>query len=124
MNNSGNVVNRRKILKGSAAAVAAGFYAPNIVRAAIEQQLIVGALLPITGPISDWGVATWQGIELACALVTEQGGIRSMGGTKLKAIVADTEGKPQLAASQAEKLLREGAIAHSGTCQSAATTIA
>jgi ABC-type branched-subunit amino acid transport system substrate-binding protein len=71
-----------------------------------------------------WGQRTWNAFQLGCDLINEQGGIKSMGGAKLKYIVADTESKPEVAGSQTEKVVGRGAVAITGTNQSAATIVA
>lgn len=113
---------RRSLLAGAAAA--GGLLAmPSILRAQ-ENEVVLGALIALTGPNSAWGQRTWRGFQLACDMVNEQGGIASMGGAKLKYIVADTESKPELAPSQAERLIRDGAVAMIGTNQSPASIVA
>jgi branched-chain amino acid transport system substrate-binding protein len=114
---------RRTALK-MAAAGAAGLFAPAIVRAADQKPIVLGFLLPLTGPNGAWGQTAWNGAQLGCKLINAQGGIRKLGGALLKPIVADTESKPQVAGSQAEKLVRDGALVMQGTNQSAATSVA
>ena len=57
-------------------------------------------------------------------MVNEQGGIKSLGGARLKPMVLDTESKPEVAGSQAERAVQRGAVAITGTNQSAATIVA
>jgi branched-chain amino acid transport system substrate-binding protein len=118
----GTMVNRRMLLAGASAAVGA-VAMPGILRAQTN-EILLGALIALTGPNSAWGQRTWRGFQLACDLVNEQGGVASLGGAKLKYVVADTESKPELATSQVEKLIRQGAVAIIGTNQSPATIVA
>jgi branched-chain amino acid transport system substrate-binding protein len=53
-----------------------------------------------------------------------RGGVKALGGARLKAVVADTESKPEVAGSQTEKVIQQGAVAITGTNQSAATIVA
>jgi branched-chain amino acid transport system substrate-binding protein len=115
-------MDRRTSLKMLAGA-ALGAAAPGLVRAA-PADIPIGILVSLTGPNGAWGQTAWEGAQLACDLINQQGGIKALGGAKLKPIVADTESKPQVASSQAEKLLRMGVVAMMGTNQSAATNIA
>jgi branched-chain amino acid transport system substrate-binding protein len=116
-------ITRRTALRLGAAA-AATLAGPAIVRAAGDQEIVLGVVVALTGPNGAWGQTAWDGFQLACELVNEQGGIKSMGGARLKPVVADTESKPTIAGSQAEKLIRQGAVVLVGTNQSPATTVA
>jgi len=115
-------IDRRTSLKTLAGA-ALGMAAPALVRAA-PPEIPIGILVALTGPNGAWGQTAWEGAQLACNLINQQGGVKAMGGAKLKPIVADTESKPQVASSQAEKLIRMGVVTMLGTNQSAATNIA
>ena len=115
-------LNRRHLLAGAGASV--GVLAMPAVLRAQSNEVILSALIALTGPNAAWGQRTWRGFQLACDIANERGGIKSMGGAKIKYIVADTESKPELAPAQAERLIREGAIAMIGTNQSPASIVA
>jgi branched-chain amino acid transport system substrate-binding protein len=91
---------------------------------AAPKEIMLGAIVPLTGPNSAWGQMTWHGFELAGEMINEQGGIKSMGGAKIKTVAADTESKPEVAGTQTQKLIQQGAVALVGTNQSAATLVA
>jgi branched-chain amino acid transport system substrate-binding protein len=114
---------RREFLTSSALAAAATTVAPRFATAQ-GKDVLLAAVVALTGPNAAWGQRTWDGFQLGCDLVNEQGGIKSMGGAKLKYIVADTESKPEVAGSQTEKVIQRGAVAITGTNQSAATIVA
>jgi branched-chain amino acid transport system substrate-binding protein len=116
-------ITRREFLKSSAVAAAGGALAPRL-GAAQPKEIVLAAVVALTGPNAAWGQRTWNGFQLACELVNEQGGIKSIGGAKLKPVVADTESKPEVAGSQTEKVVQRGALAVTGTNQSAATIVA
>ena len=88
------------------------------------KEVLLAAVVALTGPNAAWGQRTWNAFQLGCDLVNEQGGVKSLGGAKLKYIVADTESKPEVAGSQTEKVIQRGAVAITGTNQSAATIVA
>jgi branched-chain amino acid transport system substrate-binding protein len=115
-------IDRRASLKMLAGA-ALGMAAPALVRAA-PAEIPIGILVALTGPNGAWGQTAWEGAQLVCDRINQQGGVKSMSGAKLKPIVADTESKPQVASSQAEKLIRMGVVTMLGTNQSSATNIA
>lgn len=116
------VMDRRQFLAATGASVGS-LAMPGILRAQ-NSEVVLSALIALTGPNAAWGQRTWRGFQLACDIVNERGGIQSMGGAKIKYIVADTESKPELAPAQAERLIREGAIAMIGTNQSPASIVA
>lgn len=113
---------RRDVLAGSAAIAAASIGAPYVARAQAKEILIAG-ILPLTGPSAGFGQGSWNALQLAVEQVNAQGGVKSMGGALLKAQVADTESKPEIAASQAEQMIRRGAVTLIGCNQSAAAIV-
>jgi branched-chain amino acid transport system substrate-binding protein len=114
---------RREFLTSSAMAAAATTVAPRFATAQ-GKEVLLAAVVALTGPNAAWGQRTWNAFQLGCDLVNEQGGVKSMGGAKIKYIVADTESKPEVAGSQTEKVVQRGAVAITGTNQSAATIVA
>ena len=116
-------ITRRDFVTSSALAAAGGALVPRLA-AAQPKEVLLAAVVALTGPNAAWGQRTWNGFQLACDLVNEQGGIKSLGGARLKYIVADTESKPEVAGSQTEKVVQRGAVAVTGTNQSAATIVA
>ena len=104
-------MNRRTFLKVSAVAGGAtaisGF--PAVLRAQAP-EIKIGSIQPTTGVISDIGISMRRGNQLAVDNINAQGGIKSMGGAKLKLLLADTEAKEEVARSEAERLIKEGAV--------------
>jgi branched-chain amino acid transport system substrate-binding protein len=115
------VLSRREVVVGGMAA-GASVAMPSIARAADE--IPIGAVLPLTGPSSQFGQISWDALQLSAELVNEAGGIKSMGGAKLKVAVFDTETKPEIAVSQTELAAQRGVVAMVGCNQSAATIVA
>jgi branched-chain amino acid transport system substrate-binding protein len=116
-------ISRRAFIKSSTLAVAGTTLAPRLATAQ-GKDVLLAAVVALTGPNAAWGQRTWNAFQLGCELVNEQGGIKSMGGAKLKYVVADTESKPEVAGSQTEKVIQRGCVAITGTNQSAATIVA
>ena len=115
---------RREFVRASAVGAAAiGVGQPRFA-AAQGKEVLLAAVVALTGPNAAWGQRTWNGFQLGCEIVNAQGGIKALGGAKLKYIVADTESKPEVAGSQTEKVIQQGAVAITGTNQSAATIVA
>jgi branched-chain amino acid transport system substrate-binding protein len=113
---------RREFL-GTAAGLAGGLV---LARPAWGQpkEVLLAAVVALTGTNSAWGQRTWNAFQLGCDMVNEGGGVKGLGGAKLRYIVADTESKPEIAGSQTEKVIQRGAVAITGTNQSAATIVA
>src|SRR2546426_355842 len=114
---------RRDFIKTTTLAAASTTLAPRLATAQ-PKDVLLAAVVALTGPNAAWGQRTWNAFQLSCDLVNEQGGLKSLGGAKLKYIVADTESKPEVAGSQTEKVIQRGCVAITGTNQSAATIVA
>jgi branched-chain amino acid transport system substrate-binding protein len=91
------------------------------VAAWAAEEIPIGIVLPMSGPLAKVGLTNLWGHELAVEDINAAGGIKSMGGSKLKLIVADSQGKPEIGNSETERLIREGVTAIAGAYQSAVT---
>ena len=69
----------------------------------------VGIDVGLTGFAAAWGKHAWNTYQLAFDKVNAEGGIKSLGGAKIEYKVMDHESKPDIAASNAEKLISWGA---------------
>jgi len=78
----------------------------------------------LSGSLAFDGQEMRNGLLLAVKEINEAGGIKSMGGAKLKLLDADSEGKPELAISSMERLAKAGAVAVTGCYQSSVTLVA
>ena len=104
-------MNRRNFLKYSAAvgATAAISGVPTLLRAQAP-EIKIASIQPVTGVISDIGISVRRANQLAVDDINARGGIKSMGGAKLKLLLADTEAKEEVARSEAERVIKEGAV--------------
>jgi branched-chain amino acid transport system substrate-binding protein len=104
-------MNRRTFLKYSAAAGAtaavSGF--PAVIRAQ-PKEIVIASIQPVTGVIADIGIEMRRGNQFAVDDINAQGGIKSKGGARLKLLLADTEAKEEVARSEAERVIKEGAV--------------
>jgi branched-chain amino acid transport system substrate-binding protein len=75
------------------------------------KEVLIGALLPMTGGNAPNGAQKKTGYEIAIDEVNAQGGIKSLGGAKLKLIVRDHEGKPDVGARQADAVINDDKVA-------------
>ncbi|MBW1736158.1 MAG: ABC transporter substrate-binding protein [Deltaproteobacteria bacterium] len=86
------------------------------------KEVRVGLLYPISGPIASIGRLCVQGHQFAVDKINAEGGIKSLGGAKIKLIIADTEGKADVGMAEAEKLIKqEKVVAIFGAYQSGVT---
>jgi branched-chain amino acid transport system substrate-binding protein len=81
----------------------------------------VGILLPLSGPVAPIGQNNRRGHTLAIEEVNAAGGIKSMGGAKLIMIDGDTQGNPKVGIQEAEKLAAQGVSVILGAYQSNVT---
>jgi len=117
-------ISRRTGLKGLALGAAA-VAMPAIV-CAEEEEIVIGAPNSLTGGLGEVGTrATW-GLQIATDQINREGGIKSMGGAKLKLIIADTSSEnPTQAASVTRRLIdQDKAIVLAGASASAMTLAA
>lgn len=117
----GKKMDRRTFITVSAKAVAsagiiAGF--PAVLRGASPPEIKIGSIQPVSGPLAVIGKTTRQGNQLAVNEINRAGGIKSLGGAKLKLLLGDSESKPDVGRSEAERLIKEGAVAVIGPFQS------
>jgi branched-chain amino acid transport system substrate-binding protein len=81
----------------------------------------IAQIHPMTGALAVIGQSAKRGHELAVGEINGAGGIKSLGGAKLILLNGDTEGKPEVGMSVAERLIREGPAAMMGCYQSNVT---
>jgi branched-chain amino acid transport system substrate-binding protein len=97
---------RRQTIAGLAAG-AAVIGAPAIVRSA-EPDILIGAPNSLTGGLAEGGVRFVAALQIAVDKINAGGGIKSMGGAKLKLVVADTTSEnPAQAASVTRRMIDE-----------------
>lgn len=121
-------ISRRGFIKGAAtvgAAAAVGAIGfPNILRGAAPPEIVIGHIHPLSGFLAFDGQEMRKAVMWGVQEINDAGGIKSLGGAKLKLIDADSEGKPEKAISEAERLDRAGVAAITGCYQSAVTIVA
>ena len=117
-------ITRRDGLKGLAAG-AAVVAMPAIVRAD-EPDIVIGAPNSLTGGLGEVGSRATYGIQIGVDQINREGGIKALGGAKLKVVIADTTSEnPTQAASVTRRMIdQEGAIVILGAAASAMTLAA
>jgi branched-chain amino acid transport system substrate-binding protein len=89
-----------------ALALATGFAVPP-VNAQQPKEIEVGLLVPLSGLYARFGASTRMGAEMAVELINAGGGIKSLGGAKLKLIVLDCGDTAEKAKSAAQRMVSE-----------------
>lgn len=102
-------LSRRKFV-AAAGAGAAALAMPSVLRAQTA-AIKVGVLHPVTGALAFSGNQARAGAMMAIEAINAAGGIRSMGGAKLEAVLADAQSQPQVGAAEVEKLNEAGVSA-------------
>ncbi|MGH7264783.1 MAG: ABC transporter substrate-binding protein [Candidatus Rokuibacteriota bacterium] len=116
---TGRGVGRRTFLKGAATGGAAlGF--PAVLRAQ-PKQIRIGAVHPVTGGLAEIGQACRLGARMGVDAVNAAGGIKSLGGAKLALVPGDTQNSPDVARSEAERVIDDGAVLLTGAFHSGQT---
>jgi branched-chain amino acid transport system substrate-binding protein len=97
----------------------------NRVSAAETSEVVIGSLVPFTGPNAAWGIRQDRGLRMMIERINAQGGIKSLKGAKIKYVVYDTESKPEVAGTQTEKMVTvPGLCLVTGAVQSPASVVA
>ena len=110
---------RRTFLTATAAGAAVGaFPLPLLAQA---KTVKVGVVHPITGPLAEPGQACRLGAQMAADAINAAGGIKSLGGTKLELLLGDTQTKPDVGRSEAERVVNQGAQLLMGSFDSGST---
>jgi branched-chain amino acid transport system substrate-binding protein len=107
---------RRTLLRGAVAGAAvAGLPLP--LRAQ-PRTVKIGAVHPVTGPLAEVGQLCRVGAQIAVDTVNAAGGLKAMGGARLELLAADSESKPEVARTAAERLINEGVTMLTGAFHS------
>jgi len=127
------IMNRRTSLK--LAAVLAFGLAPLGQANASNHEIVIGVLYPLTGPVAQVGIDAVAAVRTAVQIVNEDVdlnvpmgpgvGLTNLGGAKVRIIVVDHGGKPDIGQAEAERLItREGVHALFGAYYSSVTKTA
>lgn len=90
-------------------------------QALAADEVKIGVIYPLTGGAAAEGKELRDGVELALEIannvtagvemaMAKNGGIKSLGGAKIKVIVQDHQGNPQLGADLAKKLIQDDKV--------------
>jgi len=88
----------------AAAALAAGFSTATLAQ---QKEVKVALIAPISGPWARQGQLIQMGAEMAVDEINQKGGIKSLGGARLKLIVADAGDSAEKAKNAAQRLIAQ-----------------
>jgi branched-chain amino acid transport system substrate-binding protein len=100
-NESSSVGRRTALAAGIAAAAAAAFPAALWAQA---KEVKVALIAPISGPWARQGQLIQMGAEMAIDEINQKGGVKALGGARLKLIVADAGDSAEKAKNAAQRL--------------------
>lgn len=91
--------------------------APLFAAAGQPPEVVIGVLYPMTGPVGQIGIDNVNVIKLLVELINEGGaidlplakskGLPGLGGAKLRVVVVDHQGKPDIGLAEAERLITQ-----------------
>jgi len=110
-------VSRRGFIAGSGA-LAAGTLGFPLIGGAQAASVKVGLIHPVTGFVAYNGQQNRLGATMAIDDLNKGGGIKSMGGAKLEALLGDSQSKVEVGVSEVEKMNESGVAAYIGCFQS------
>ena len=69
-------------------------------------DVLIGFVLPLSGGSATVGAQTKTGAIVAAEQINRQGGLQSLGGAKIKLVFGDSQTKPDIGASETERLIK------------------
>lgn len=108
---------RRHFISQSAAAASA--IAFPLVAGAQPKTIKVGVLHPVTGALAYSGQQCREGALMAIEDINKAGGIKSLGGARIEALLGDAQSQPQAGVAEVEKMNEAGVCAVVGAYASA-----
>lgn len=108
---------RRHFMSQSAAAASA--LAFPLVAGAQPKTIKVGVLHPVTGALAYSGQQCREGALMAIEDINKAGGIKSLGGARIEALLGDAQSQPQAGVAEVEKMNEAGVCAVVGAYASA-----
>jgi branched-chain amino acid transport system substrate-binding protein len=85
-----------------------GFGSP-LAQAQVK-EVTIGAVFPLSGPLAPIGQHIRVGLDMAIEEINQAGGIKSLGGAKLKVIYGDSTGDAKVGVTEMEKLITKDKV--------------
>ncbi len=109
--NTTHPLSRRLILQAGAASAVLG--TPGMLLAQ-PKPVKVGLVHPVSGGLAYSGGQSRMGAQMAIDEINAAGGIKAMGGAKLEAMLGDSQSRPEIGVSEAERMQQDGVSAYLG----------
>ena len=101
-------------------------------RATAADEVVIGVLYPLSGPVAQVGIDAVAALNTAVEIINEESdlnlplakgkGLPNLGGAKIRLVVADHQGKPDIGQGEAERMItQEGVVAMYGAYYSSVT---
>jgi branched-chain amino acid transport system substrate-binding protein len=74
------------------------------------EDIKIGAIFALSGSVAPIGQSVKQALDLAVKEVNREGGIKSLGGAKIKLVFADSRGDAKIGLSEAERLILQDKV--------------
>lgn len=107
-------VNRRSFLNNGVILAIAFFLAGTLVIPKSiygdQKEVKVGLLTPTSGGVAPLGIQVYRGLEMGVDEVNESGGIKSLGGAKIKIVLADTRSLKDFAVTALQRLIEQDVV--------------
>jgi branched-chain amino acid transport system substrate-binding protein len=114
----GNAMNRREVLlAGSAAALV---LSASPLFAKTEDEIVIGAIYPMSGASAQIGVDAQHALNTAVDIINDEydldlpgaknAGVASLGNAKIRLVFADHQGDPQKGRAEAERLITQNGV--------------
>jgi branched-chain amino acid transport system substrate-binding protein len=98
---------KRTLIKSALPAIAALGLAATPVAAQNPAEVKVGLLVPLSGLYARPGAVMRMGAEMAVAHINAQGGVKALGGAKLKLVVLDSGDTTEKAKNAAQRMIAQ-----------------
>ncbi len=85
------------------------------IAGAVEKEVKFASLNPVTGALATFGITLIHGVDMAVEEINTLGGIKSLGGAKLRLIRYDTQSEPEMGVTSTERAIKDGVVAIIGT---------
>ena len=110
---------RNGLTRRAALATGVATLAAPLVARAQAPGIKIGLIHPVTGALAASGQRCRAGGQMAIEDINKAGGIKSMGGAKLEALLGDAQGRPEIASSLVDQMAEQGAAGFTGCFASA-----
>jgi branched-chain amino acid transport system substrate-binding protein len=100
-------IGRRTAIKMGLAATAAAALPVRLARAQAPKEVKIALVVPLSGPWARQGILEQMGAEMAIEDINKAGGIKALGGAKMKLVLYDTGDSAEKAKNAAQRLVAQ-----------------